>query len=75
MRQSAPAMDGVSWGLLGLLSLLWGGSFFFYKILIGALPPFTVVFGRVGLAAVALICCLSSVAIRFRPRRAFGAAF
>ncbi len=54
MRQSAPAMDGVSWGLLGLLSLLWGGSFFFYKVLVGALPPFTVVFGRVGLAAVAL---------------------
>jgi drug/metabolite transporter (DMT)-like permease len=47
-------MDGVSWGLLGLLSLLWGGSFFFYKILVGALPPFTVVFGRVGLAAAAL---------------------
>ncbi len=54
MRQSAPAMDGVSWGLLGLLSLLWGGSFFFYKVLVGALPPFTVVFGRVGLAALAL---------------------
>jgi len=54
MRQSAPAMDGVSWGLLGLLSLLWGGSFFFYKVLVGALPPFTVVFGRVGVAAVAL---------------------
>jgi len=47
-------MDGVSWGLLGLLSLLWGRSFFFYKILVGALPPFTVVFGRVGLAALAL---------------------
>ncbi len=54
MRQSAPAMDSVSWGLLGLLSLLWGGSFFFYKILVAALPPFTVVFGRVGLAALAL---------------------
>jgi drug/metabolite transporter (DMT)-like permease len=47
-------MDGVSWGLLGLLSLLWGGSFFFYKVLVAALPPFTVVFGRVGLAALAL---------------------
>jgi drug/metabolite transporter (DMT)-like permease len=47
-------MDGVSWGLLALLSLLWGGSFFFYKVLIGALPPFTVVFGRVALAAVTL---------------------
>jgi drug/metabolite transporter (DMT)-like permease len=47
-------MDGVGWALLGLLSLLWGGSFFFYKILVTALPPFTVVFGRVGLAALAL---------------------
>jgi drug/metabolite transporter (DMT)-like permease len=47
-------MDSASWGLLGLLSLLWGGSFFFYKVLVGALPPFTVVFGRVGLAALAL---------------------
>jgi drug/metabolite transporter (DMT)-like permease len=37
-----------------MLSLLWGGSFFFYKILVGALPPITVVFGRVGLAALAL---------------------
>jgi drug/metabolite transporter (DMT)-like permease len=54
MRQSAQAIDGLSWGLISLLSLLWGGSFFFYKILVGALPPFTVVFGRVGFAAVAL---------------------
>jgi drug/metabolite transporter (DMT)-like permease len=54
MRASTPAMDGVSWGLIGLLALLWSGSFFFYKILVAALPPFTVVFGRVTLAALAL---------------------
>jgi drug/metabolite transporter (DMT)-like permease len=43
-----------NWGLLFLLALLWGGSFFFYKILVAVLPPVTVVLGRVGIAAVAL---------------------
>jgi drug/metabolite transporter (DMT)-like permease len=43
-----------NWGLLLLLALLWGSSFFFYKILVAALPPVTVVLGRVGIAAIAL---------------------
>jgi drug/metabolite transporter (DMT)-like permease len=47
-------MGAKEWGLLLFLSLLWGGSFFFYKVLVAALPPVTVVLGRVGLAAVAL---------------------
>lgn len=42
------------WCLLLVLALLWGGSFFFFKILVSAVPPFTVVLGRVGLAALAL---------------------
>jgi len=42
------------WGLLILLSVLWGGSFFFFKLLAAELPPFTIVLGRVGLAALAL---------------------
>ncbi len=41
-------------GLLLLLALLWGSSFFFYKILVAVLPPVTVVLGRVGIAAVAM---------------------
>jgi drug/metabolite transporter (DMT)-like permease len=53
-NESNPVMGATEWGLLVLLSVLWGGSFFFYKILVEALPPFTVVLGRVGLAAVAL---------------------
>jgi drug/metabolite transporter (DMT)-like permease len=48
-RTSAP-----EWGLLLLLSLLWGGSFFFSKVALQELPPFTVVLGRVGIAALAL---------------------
>lgn len=42
------------WFWLFSLSVLWGGSFFFAKVAIGELGPFTVVFARVGLAALAL---------------------
>jgi drug/metabolite transporter (DMT)-like permease len=37
-----------------VLSVLWGGSFFFAKIAVGALPPLSIVLGRVMIAAVAL---------------------
>jgi drug/metabolite transporter (DMT)-like permease len=47
-------MGATEWLLLLLLSALWGGSFFFFKILVAELPPFTVVLGRVGLAALML---------------------
>lgn len=47
-------MSARNWGLLFLLALLWGSSFFFYKILVAALPPVTVVLGRVGIAAIAM---------------------
>ncbi len=40
--------------MLLLLSLLWGGSFFFVEIAVHALPPLTLVVMRVGLAAVVL---------------------
>ncbi|MCE7982645.1 MAG: DMT family transporter [Caldilinea sp. CFX5] len=36
------------------LSVVWGGSFFFSKVALAELQPFTVVFGRVGLAALVL---------------------
>jgi drug/metabolite transporter (DMT)-like permease len=47
-------MNAKNWALLMLLSLLWGSSFFFYKVLVAALPPVTVVLGRVGIAAIAM---------------------
>lgn len=42
------------WALLLALAALWGGSFFFFKVLVAVIPPFTVVLGRVGIAALAL---------------------
>lgn len=39
---------------LVVLSILWGGSFFFIEVLVDYLPPLTIVTCRVGLAAMAL---------------------
>ncbi|MBI3199870.1 MAG: DMT family transporter [Rhodospirillales bacterium] len=52
-------MRAREWSLLVLLSVLWGGSFFFAKLAIGELRPFTVVFARVAMAALALNLMLS----------------
>lgn len=57
-------MSPTDWLLLALLSLLWGGSFFFAKIAVGALPPLTVVLARVGIAAMALWALLTLRGIR-----------
>lgn len=48
-------MNAQNWAMLIALSILWGGSFFFAEIVLQALPPFTVVLCRVGLAAPVLI--------------------
>ncbi len=47
-------MGPIEWILLLVLSVLWSGSFFFAKLAVAELPPFTIVLGRVGLAALAL---------------------
>jgi drug/metabolite transporter (DMT)-like permease len=47
-------MNRNEWLALLLLSVLWGGSFFFAGVQVKALPTFTIVFLRVGLAAIIL---------------------
>lgn len=44
-------MSRAEWAQLVLLSVLWGGSFFFSKIAVTALPPVTIVFLRFASAA------------------------
>ena len=51
MRNGMSASD---WVLLLLLALIWGGSFVFNRIALESLPVFTLVLGRVGIAAIAL---------------------
>jgi drug/metabolite transporter (DMT)-like permease len=48
-------MDERDWALLVLLSVLWGGSFFFTGVAVRELPPFTIVLARVAIAAVLLL--------------------
>jgi len=43
-----------AWALIAALSIPWGLSFFFYRFLVNDFPPLTLVFGRVGFAALAL---------------------
>ncbi|HSH04614.1 MAG TPA: EamA family transporter [Anaerolineae bacterium] len=43
-----------NFGWLLLLAALWGPSFLFIKVAVHEIPPFTLVWGRVGLAAVVL---------------------
>lgn len=60
-------MSGKTWGQLLILSLLWGGSFFFVELALKDLPVLTIVWGRVALAAVFLAATLRFAAIPF-PR-------
>ena len=56
------------------LSVLWGGSFFFSEVALAELPPFTVVLGRVGLAAPALAVMVLASGQRLpRSLRLWGA--
>jgi drug/metabolite transporter (DMT)-like permease len=47
-------MGPFEWFLLIVLSAIWGGSFYFFAVIIKELPVFTIVFFRVFLASVAL---------------------
>lgn len=51
-------MSLIDWALLFLLSILWGGSFFFATIAVRELPPLTLVMLRTGIAALALTVIL-----------------
>lgn len=49
------------WGMLLLLSLLWGGSFFFVGVAVDELPPLTIVWLRVALGALTLWCVVAAL--------------
>lgn len=68
-------MTAREWGMLLTLSLVWGGSFFFYEIAVRQLPVFTVVVCRVGLAAVILLAVLRLTGQRLPRSGKVWAAF
>ena len=56
-----------------MLSLLWGGSFFFVEVALQGLPPLSVVWGRVALAALLLAVALPVMRVPFPARRVWPA--
>ncbi|MBR0849910.1 DMT family transporter [Bradyrhizobium diazoefficiens] len=64
-------IDARDWSLLAVLSVLWGGSFFFNGAALRELPPLTLVFLRVALGAAILLPLLRMQGIGF-PKGAAG---
>ncbi|MBV8163297.1 MAG: DMT family transporter [Candidatus Eremiobacteraeota bacterium] len=55
MRQQQQHMTSADWLSLIVLSMFWGGSYFFFKILVAEVPVFTIVAVRVVGAALILV--------------------
>lgn len=58
-------MGTTEWGIIALLSVIWGGSFLFLKIALRELPPFTLVLVRVGGAGILMYAIMAMMG---RPR-------
>ena len=54
MSNRPQPLTAEAWALIVALSIPWGASFFFYRFLVNDFPPFTLVFGRLGISAIAL---------------------
>ena len=65
MIPNANRIDARDWLLLGALSILWGGSFFFNGAALRELPPLTLVFLRVMIGAALLLPLLRAYRIDF----------
>lgn len=68
-------MTPIEWGMLLMLSAVWGGSFFFNEIALRALPVLSVVATRVGLGALILIAFLALRGQRLPRGRGVWGAF
>jgi drug/metabolite transporter (DMT)-like permease len=75
MKNIKHTMGATEWLLLLILSVLWGGSFFFVGVAVKTLPPFTIVALRVGLAAIALNLVVRATGLRMPTDRRVWCAF
>lgn len=69
------AMNTRDWGMLLLLGVLWGGSFFFARVAVAEIPPLNLVLFRVAIAALALHLYLAAAGLSFRPAFAMAGSF
>lgn len=78
MSNEIPAnrpMTLAEWTALLALSVLWGGSFFFNAVAVKELPVFTVVVGRVAIAALLMVALLRIMGLKLPTDRRIWAAF
>ena len=68
-------MTGFEWMLLVLLSVVWGGSFFFNGIALREFPTLSIVTARVGLAALALLILMKMLGQGIQLNRQILKAF
>ncbi len=66
-------MTRADWLRLMILSILWGGSFFFVEVALTGLPALTIVWARVALAAVLLGAVLQASGVAFPDRAVWPA--
>ncbi len=74
-KTSPRPMSGLEWSMMIALSAVWGGSFFFNHIAVAELPVFTVVVGRVAIAALLLLAVMALQGERLPSDRRVWAAF
>lgn len=72
---AARPMSLQDWGLLLILSVLWGMTFFFAKIALADIPPVTLVLGRVWIGALTLLAILAVAGVAVPRKPAVWLAF
>ena len=60
-------MAVADWIRIAILSLVWGGSFFFVEVMLEAMPPMTSVLGRLLVGLVGLVCLLKVLGYSLKP--------
>ena len=75
MKADAKPLSQYDWILLIILSIVWGGSFFFVGVAVEALPPLTIVTLRVLLAACALLTVVHFSGLRMPTNPEIWVAF
>jgi drug/metabolite transporter (DMT)-like permease len=75
LQISSRFMTPAEWASLLFLSVLWGGSFFFVGVAVSEIPPFTLVFMRVFLAALILLVIVHAMGLRMPSDPRIWAAF
>jgi len=75
MNSDEKLMSQYEWLLLVILSIVWGGSFFFVGVAVEVLPPLTIVALRVSLAALALLAVVHFTGLRMPTNPKIWIAF